>query len=153
MERRYDNLLAQVRGRKELLLFPPEDLARLQYRARPKGTLSYEWPNTFVREPIVDEATRVIFAASVNLTHPSAAERTALRACTPLRCTLRPGETLLLPAYWHHEVYSHPASAEEEEEEEEEEGARAEVSQNTARLNVAVNFWFRNTTAPPPEFA
>ena len=45
-------LLAQVRGSKELLLFPPEDLGRLRYTARPKGTLRYAWPDRFTREPI-----------------------------------------------------------------------------------------------------
>ena len=63
----------------------------------------------------------------------------ALRACTPRRCTLHPGETLLLPAYWHHEVYSHASEG----------GADADLRGD---LNVAVNFWFRNTTAPPASY-
>jgi hypothetical protein len=76
------------------------------------------------------------------MSHPSAAQRHALSHCRPLRCTLRPGETLLLPAYWHHEVYSRPAAAGDGEAE----GGAA------APLNVAVNFWFRNETAPPASF-
>ena len=135
----YENLLCQVSGTKELLLFPPDDLPHLEYTARPKGILSYAWPNTFSRAPIdaAARATRVVFAASVNMTHPSERQRDALKRCHPLHCTLRAGETLLLPAYWHHEVYSHAAPSSEEKEQ---------------PLNVAINFWFRNETAPPLMF-
>jgi jumonji domain-containing protein 7 len=140
----YENLLCQVSGVKELLLFPPDDLPHLEYKARPRGVLDYEWPNGFARRPVdaAARATRVVFAGSVNMSHPSAAQRRALSRCRPLRCTLRPGETLLLPAYWHHEVYSRPAAAGDGEAE----GGAA------APLNVAVNFWFRNETAPPASF-
>ena len=68
--------------------------------------------------------------------------RAALARCTPLRCTLRAGETLLLPAFWHHEVHSHAAATSEHQ------GGRVEQP-----LNVAVNFWFRNETQPPKGFA
>ena len=140
----YENLLSQVSGTKELLLFPPEDLPHLEYTARPKGVLSYAWPNTFTRKPIDAEAraARVVFAASINMTHPDERRRAALARCTPLRCTLRAGETLLLPAFWHHEVHSHAAATSEHQ------GGRAEQP-----LNVAVNFWFRNETQPPKGFA
>lgn len=40
---------------------------------------------------------------------------------------LEEGDVLYLPAYWHHEVKSHPDP---------EEG-----------LNIAVNYWFKNETA------
>ena len=95
-----------MRGRKELLLFPPEDLPHLDYRPRPKGSLTYEWPDRFHRVPIDPEgaARRVIFAGSANLTQPDVTTAEALRRCRPLRCVLEPGETLYLPAYWHHEV-------------------------------------------------
>lgn len=137
----YENLLAQVSGTKEVLLFPPTDLPHLGYTARPKGQLRYSWPANFTRAPIdaAGAATRVIFAASINLSRPSAAERDALARCAPRRCTLRPGETLLLPAFWHHEVHSR---------------APAEPASGGGQgLNVAVNFWFRNESAPPPSFA
>ena len=51
---------------------------------------------------------------------------------------VREGETLLLPAYWHHEVFSH--------------AAHVEGQQEDQPLNVAVNFWFRNETQPPAGF-
>jgi ribosomal protein L16 Arg81 hydroxylase len=50
------------------------------------------------------------------------------RSATPVRAEIGPGDVLYLPAYWHHEVQSIP---------DEDEG-----------INVAVNFWFANVTAP-----
>ena len=149
----YENLLAQVAGTKELLLFPPEDLPHLEYVARPKGVLSNTWPNTFTRRPIDAEAraARVVFAASINLTHPDEQRRAALARCTPLHCTLRPGETLLLPAFWHHEVHSHAASVAESPQAHESPASSSE-RQDEQPLNVAVNFWFRNETQPPAGF-
>ena len=138
----YENLLAQINGVKQLLLFPPEDYPNLQYTARPKGRLSYEWPNTFTRTPIdaKGRAHKVVFAASINWTHPDPRQALALEGCSPMVCELQPGETLLLPAYWHHEVHSHAAQRGQDEEEGEQ------------PLNVAVNFWFRNVTSPPECF-
>jgi hypothetical protein len=46
----YENLLAQIRGHKELLLFPPSDMSNLYYVGRPKGTLKYEFPAKFERD-------------------------------------------------------------------------------------------------------
>lgn len=46
----YENLLAQIRGHKELILFPPSDMPNLYYVGRPKGILKYEFPATFVRD-------------------------------------------------------------------------------------------------------
>lgn len=139
----YENLLSQVRGTKEILLFPPTDIDRLGYTPRPKGQLLYTWPATFTRVPIDEtaSASRVIFAASVNLTSPSAEQQRELSQCAPRRCTLSAGETLYLPAFWHHEVRSLPPTAEP-----------AEAAAGGGGLNVAVNFWFRNETAPPPSF-
>ena len=59
----YENLLAQVRGTKELLLFPPADHRNLYYTARAKGTLRYRWPDTWERKAIEGDARE----AKVNL--------------------------------------------------------------------------------------
>ncbi|CAN0346139.1 unnamed protein product, partial [Hapterophycus canaliculatus] len=45
----YENLLCQVRGTKELVLFPPEDLENLYYVGRRKGKLKYEFPGRWTR--------------------------------------------------------------------------------------------------------
>jgi jumonji domain-containing protein 7 len=124
----YENLLCQISGVKHLMLFPPSDAPLLDYAARRKGQLRYAWPNNFTRASVSEH--RVIFASSVNLTEPNEARHgAALRLARPLRCEIRGGETLYLPAWWHHEVRSAGAPAGE--------------------INLAVNFWFRNETAPP----
>ncbi|KAL1530038.1 hypothetical protein AB1Y20_000963 [Prymnesium parvum] len=130
----YENLLAQVEGTKELVLFPPSDLPYLYYTPRVKGTLQYVWPNTFTRLPISDKTkqTHVVFASSAKVTQPDFSKHPHLNLASPSRCTLNPGETLYLPAYWHHEVHSRRAKPH--------------------GLNVAVNFWFRNESRAPNGF-
>jgi len=46
----YENLLAQIRGRKELILFSPTDHPNLYYKGRPKGKLKFEFPSSFNRD-------------------------------------------------------------------------------------------------------
>lgn len=45
----YENLLCQIRGRKEVILFPPSDIGNLYYVGRRKGKLEYEHPGTWRR--------------------------------------------------------------------------------------------------------
>lgn len=45
----YENLLFQIRGTKELVLFPPSDLENLYYVGRRKGKLKYEYPGKWLR--------------------------------------------------------------------------------------------------------
>lgn len=45
----YENLLCQIRGTKELVLFPPSDLENLYYVGRRKGKLKYDYPGTWMR--------------------------------------------------------------------------------------------------------
>ena len=127
----YENLLAQVRGTKELLLFPPADHRNLYYTARAKGTLRYRWPDTWERKAIEGDAreAKVVFGSSVDLSNPDLGCHPRLEKATAYRVSLREGETLYLPAFWHHEVRSAPAGA--------------------GGVNVAVNFWFKNCSAPP----
>ena len=37
----YENILCQIRGYKEVVLFPPSDLPYLAYHGRPKGKINY----------------------------------------------------------------------------------------------------------------
>ncbi|CAM9923048.1 unnamed protein product, partial [Phaeothamnion confervicola] len=121
----YENLLCQVRGRKELTLFPPSDIRHLYYVGRKKGRLVHEYPGNFRRSGLVDSRA-VVFASSVFLDRPDLMRHPALRRATPYRITIGPGDVLFLPAFWHHEVRSLP-------------------DENNG--NVAVNYWFRNMTA------
>eukprot|EP01036_Dinobryon_divergens_P026831 gene26831-35523_t len=113
----YENFLCQIVGKKELLLFPPDDIGNLYYVGRPKGLLKYKFPGNFTREK---------------------------NSATPLRVVLSAGDTLYLPAYWHHEVQSLPAEEAESESGPKEVGADVWA----APLNIAVNYWFANLTAP-----
>ena len=45
----YENLLCQIRGSKELIIFPPKDLKNLYYVGRRKGKLKYEFPGKWRR--------------------------------------------------------------------------------------------------------
>ena len=125
----YENLLCQVRGHKELVLFPPQQLPYLYYTGRPKGNLHYEYPGIFRRDPSsIDKQGNVVFGSGVNVDDPDKKRHPLyFKHTTPYRVLLNPGACLYLPAYWHHEVQSLP---------------------DNDGLNVAVNFWFSNLTAP-----
>ena len=58
----------------------------------------------------------------VNITHPDLERHPLFKEATVFKVTLEPGDALLLPAYWYHQVdsYAPPGS-----------------------LNVAVNYWFQ----------
>jgi jumonji domain-containing protein 7 len=80
----------------------------------------------------------------VNVDYPDLDRHPLYRKATPLRVVLSAGDTLYLPAYWHHEVQSLPAEEAESESGPKEVGADVWA----APLNIAVNFWFANLTAP-----
>ena len=54
----YENLLCQIQGEKEVILFPPVDKEYLYYKGRPKGTLKFVWPHSFVREELALDSTK-----------------------------------------------------------------------------------------------
>ena len=69
-------------------------------------------------------------------------------------------DVLFLPAYWHHEVQSIPEEAvgsstgsdgSNSHSNSDNDSDSDEPSEKFAKqgLNVAVNFWFKNMTAPP----
>ena len=124
----YENFLCQIRGQKELVLFPPNDLDYLSYVGRRKGLLSYTYPNIFNREAIIPSNYSVVFGSSVRVSDPYKDvldTYPSINATTPFRVTLKEGQTLFMPAYWHHEVTSFP---------------------DDGGVNLAVNFWYRNVT-------
>jgi len=126
----YENLLCQIKGQKEVILFPPNDHKNLYYVGRPKGTLQYSYPGQFIREKSKVEARSVIFGSSVNIDEPDEKRHPLYKKAHPIRALLQPKDVLYLPAYWHHEVQSIPDDNE--------------------GINVAVNFWFAShqTSAP-----
>ncbi|CAM9580759.1 unnamed protein product [Chrysoparadoxa australica] len=127
----YENLLAQVRGTKELTLFPPREIENLYYTPRRKGIPKYTYPGEFQRGELAT-SHQVVFSSSVFLDNPDMAKHPRFRGLRPYHVTLQPGEVLFLPVYWHHEVKSSP---------------------DDLMANIAINFWFRNTTVFAEEAA
>ena len=134
----YENLLAQIRGHKELVLFPPTDGEYLYYVGRPKGVLKYEYPDVFQRDPGSVDKRGFVFGSSVNVDDPDLVRHPLFRKASPSRVLLHPGDVLYIPAFWHHEVQSVP----------EKDTSTSAASGSTYKINVAVNFWFANVTDP-----
>eukprot|EP00624_Nannochloropsis_granulata_P001146 evm.model.NODE_15307_length_16043_cov_30.735523.2 len=129
----YENILCQLAGRKDLTLFPPMDIFNLYYTTRVKGELKYVYPDTFERMPLGrtkeggrEGGNKVVFGSSVLLEEPDLTRHPDVVKATPFRVSLKEGECLYLPAYWHHEVKS--------------------VAGEEGGLNAAVNYWFKNVT-------
>jgi len=77
-----DNLLAQVWGRKQLVLYPPHHAPYLNPR----------------------ECNPVLFASDWNPEAPDLGAMPLARYATPIQCVLKAGEVLFLPAGWFHHV-------------------------------------------------
>jgi len=122
----YENILCQLKGEKTLVLFPPMDTFHLYYTTRVKGEMKYVYPDTFERVPLREGGNKAVFGSSVFLDQPDLERHPEVVKAVPYRVSLKEGECLYLPAYWHHEVKSFPDGAE--------------------GLNVAVNYWFKNVT-------
>jgi hypothetical protein len=85
---RMHNLLAVVRGRKSLLLFPPSDLPYLYH-----CDLHAVGPT--------------VYYSQVDPEAPDLERFPGFARAHPLRAELEPGEMLFLPAFWWHYVRSH----------------------------------------------
>ncbi|CAN0160535.1 unnamed protein product [Pylaiella littoralis] len=81
----YENLLCQLRGTKELVLFPPKDLQNLYYVGRRKGKLKYDFPGKWTRDEL-DGSNKVIFGSSVHLDNPDFERHPRCVSCI---CTTR----------------------------------------------------------------
>jgi jumonji domain-containing protein 7 len=127
----YENLLCQIAGQKELILYPPHDLSKLYYRGRHKGKLQYRYPNEFTRDPSQLSHQPVIFGSSIIVDQLDLLTYPLYKDAKPVRVLLQPGDVLYIPAYWHHEVQSLP--------------------DEQVGLHIAVNFWFQNLTYPVDE--
>ena len=129
-----DNLLLQLQGEKQLLLLPPSAHAAAGYRLRSERRYVFDestedfsgdeatgWPR------VANHATLEVFAAGAEA---EAAAVSPGLAASALRCTLRAGEALFIPALWSHAVASSAAEA----------GAEAPAG-SAEGLNAAANLW------------
>ena len=78
------NFLVQVRGRKELTLFSPEDS-------------DYLYPNT---------GGAYAHVSRIQLDQVDTAQFPLFEKATPFHCVLEPGDLLYMPPYWWHQVRS-----------------------------------------------
>lgn len=131
----------------QLILYPPEDHSKLYYVGRPKAKLAYEYPGNFTRDRATLDMKAYVFGSSVNVDQPDGRRHPLYAAARPVRAVINPGEVLYLPAFWHHEVQSIPG--EPQQGLAEKQGVGAAAAALPTGLNVAVNFWFANITAPP----
>jgi hypoxia-inducible factor 1-alpha inhibitor (HIF hydroxylase) len=113
----YDNLFVQISGTKRFRIFDPLQTGNL-----------YPYP---IHHPL---DTR----AQVDLEQPDHEAFPRLRDAKGFReLTLRPGETLFLPAYWWHEVVTDSVGSRKAAN-----GGGGEGGVSGGELTVSVNFWF-----------
>ncbi|XP_071481200.1 uncharacterized protein [Diadema antillarum] len=117
----FDNLLCQLRGRKELILFEPHNNTRLYEAHVPEALLGFDpVSRTFRRKKLMDSTSMVM--SPVDVLKPNYQMFPAFADAQPLNCTINEGDILFMPAFWWHEVQSYPNEIE--------------------RRNLAVNFWY-----------
>ena len=80
-----NNLLAQVRGRKRLLLFEPKQTTSL-----------YPFP----------AHSKLAHLSQINIDQPDLNKFPKFQETKYLECILEPGEILFIPPFWWHQVYS-----------------------------------------------
>eukprot|EP00746_Dinoflagellata_sp_MGD_P121228 gnl/MRDRNA2_/MRDRNA2_56470_c0_seq1.p1 gnl/MRDRNA2_/MRDRNA2_56470_c0~~gnl/MRDRNA2_/MRDRNA2_56470_c0_seq1.p1 ORF type:complete len:576 (+),score=89.48 gnl/MRDRNA2_/MRDRNA2_56470_c0_seq1:145-1872(+) len=123
----YENILLQVHGSKQFTLWPPSDFLELKYDVRP--TINHKFfccPARWRKSKRPKEFTSRFGAADV--LHPE--REPQLKQTSPLSCTVRPGDALVLPVRWHHLVVSEPG----------EPGACHTCA--GVLSNLAVNYWY-----------
>ena len=124
-----ENIMAQVRGTKEFLLFAPEDKDHLYYqRVMEVARDSRETGNIFVgKTGRGDSANHGL----VNVRKPDLVKHPLYASARGLRCRIGPGDALYVPGEWHHAVYSSCSKAERAAE---------------AACNVGLNYWYVDVT-------
>ena len=114
----FDNLLIQVGGRKEVLLWDPFDGRLLDYRTFHERQYAFDRStNNFLGH----------YATGRFVENHAAHKAFAHGEPKPtMRCTVAPGDALFIPALWSHAVRSFV---------------------DIGQLNVAVNYWFTSDTS------
>lgn len=117
----FDNFLCQLSGKKEVILFEPHDNTQLYEAHIPEAMLYYNISTrTFYRKELVDTTSMVM--SPVDILKPNYQRFPKFADTYPMNCTISEGEVLFMPAFWWHEVQSHP-------------------NRNQGR-NLAVNYWY-----------
>ncbi len=85
-----DNFLAQIRGRKQVILCPPREIARL-----------YPFPFSYAANPYSPAANHM---SQVNVLSPDLTRFPAWADADRVLLELGPGDMLFIPLYWWHAV-------------------------------------------------
>jgi hypothetical protein len=86
-----DNLLTQIRGRKQVILCPPREIARL-----------YPFPFSYAANPYSPAANHM---SQVNVLSPDLTRFPAWAHADRAVLELGPGDMLFIPLYWWHTVW------------------------------------------------
>ena len=113
--------LPQLSGEKHLTLFDPHHNENLYEAHIPEALLGFT-PRTgsFHRRTLLESTSMVM--SPVDIQDPDLERFPRFAEAKRLHCSLGPGDVLFMPAFWWHEVQSHPDPVE--------------------RRNLAVNFWW-----------
>ncbi|XP_061176606.1 uncharacterized protein LOC133185401 [Saccostrea echinata] len=117
----FDNLLCQISGKKQVILFDPHNNHQMYEGHIPEAILSYsQTSNTFYRRNLLESTSMVM--SPVDIQNPDYSRFPLFGETYPLNCTIEDGDILYMPSFWWHEVQSFP--------------------NKTAGRNLAINFWY-----------
>ena len=103
-----------------MTLFDPHHNEDLYEAHIPEAILGFTAASSrFYRHTLLQSTSMVM--SPVDIANPDLDKFPKFAQARRLECTLRPGDALFMPAFWWHEVQSHPDPKE--------------------RRNLAVNFW------------
>ncbi|XP_038597069.1 bifunctional peptidase and (3S)-lysyl hydroxylase JMJD7-like isoform X4 [Tachyglossus aculeatus] len=98
----YENLYCVLSGEKHFLLHPPSDRPFIPYELYTPATYRLAEDGSF--EVVDEEAAEKVPWIPLDPLAPDLMRYPAYEQARPLRCTLRAGEMLYLPALWFHHV-------------------------------------------------
>lgn len=139
----HDSLLYQLQCGKEVLLFPPGESEKLPYAGGAAGFHDEQWTPavlgsrakehvTWHRSPTL-HASRS--AVTVDFERPDLDQFPRLaEALPPRRCTVRSGEALFLPAFWHWQGLAFGGG---------------DAGPSCTCVDAAVDFWYRPLHSEP----
>ncbi|KAK3728899.1 hypothetical protein RRG08_051549 [Elysia crispata] len=118
----FDNLLCQISGEKHVTLFEPHNNERLYESHIQESQFTFnKSTGLFHRRRLLDSTSMVM--SPVDLKRPDLKRFPLFADTRPMKCSIKEGEVLFMPAFWWHEVQSRP-----------------NMSQHR---NLAVNFWYK----------
>jgi len=133
----HDSLLYQLQCSKEFLLFPPGDKENLPYPPQDEQDAKHfalQWNFNITDGAVqwhLEQLTKAISNAAslMDLSEQDIKRFPSLvNVLPPKKCTVKAGDALLLPAFWHHQVRSFRGQ---------------DADDSCSCVNAAVNFWHR----------